>query len=118
MTSTAETIRIALTALMVGIAIPLLAQLFLVLRGVRRTVGVLEQRLDGTLRDLGEVVADLKRVTAPPPASASPALTFASQLAAALPALITAVRTVRAGGASDDSAPEKDEDRQASSKAA
>jgi len=79
-TSTAETIRIALTALMVGIAIPLLAQLFLVLRGVRRTVGVLEQRLDGTLRDLGEVVADLKRVTAPPPASASPALTFASQL--------------------------------------
>jgi len=111
MTSASETVRIALAALLVGIAIPLLVQLYLVLRGVRRTVAVFEQRLDGTLRDLGDVVADLKRVTTPAP-------NLALQVAAAVPAVLAAVRAFRTGVAHDDSAPQEDEQPHTKEKAA
>jgi hypothetical protein len=90
MTPTTEVFRVGLAALLTGIAVPLLVQLFLVLRDVRRTTAVLDQRLDRTLTDLGAVVAELKHATvqAPP---------LAAQLAAAVPAVVAAVRAFRSG---------------------
>ncbi|HVZ72899.1 MAG TPA: hypothetical protein VHJ20_11035 [Polyangia bacterium] len=90
MTSPAETVRVALAALMAGVAIPLLVQLFFVLRNVRRTTAVLDRRLDQTLSDLGDVVAEIKRVSVPAPS-------LAAQLAAAVPAIVAAVHAFRTG---------------------
>jgi hypothetical protein len=90
MASNTEIVRLAIGALLAGIAIPLLVQLFLVLRNVQRATAVLDRRLDQTLRDMGDVLADLKQVTAPSPP-------LAAQLAAALPAIVAAVRAFRAG---------------------
>jgi hypothetical protein len=57
MSSSAEVFRLGLLALICGIAIPLLVQLFLVLRSVQRLTG----RLEATL-------AKFERASAPPPA--------------------------------------------------
>jgi hypothetical protein len=84
MTPTSDVFRVGLLALLTGIAVPLLVQLFLVLRDVRRTTAILDQRLDRTLTDLGDVVAELKRVSVP-------ASSLAGQLAAAAPAVVAAV---------------------------
>jgi hypothetical protein len=88
MTPSSEVFRVGLFALLAGMAVPLLVQLFLVLRDVRRTTAVLDQRLDRTLADLGAVVAELKRATVPAPA-------LSAQLAAAVPAVIAAVHAFR-----------------------
>ena len=90
MTPSTEVFRVGLAALLTGIAVPLLVQLFLVLRDVRRTTAVLDQRLDRTLTDLGAVVAELKHATVPAPP-------LAAQLAAAVPAVVAAVRAFRSG---------------------
>jgi len=97
MATTTQTVALALGALLTGLFIPLVVQLFLVLRNVRRTTAVFDQRLDQTLRDLGDVVAELKRVSVPAP-------TLAAQLAAALPTLIAGVRAFRAGDAAHEAA--------------
>ena len=98
MTPNSEVFRVGLAALLTGIAVPLLVQLFLLLRDVRRTTAVLDQRLDRTLTDLGDVVAELKRVSVPAPS-------LASQLAAAVPAIVAGVRAFRAGVAHENGAP-------------
>jgi hypothetical protein len=94
MSSTTEIVRLALAALLAGIAIPLLVQLFLVLRNVQRATAVLDRRLDQTLRDMGDVIAELKRASVPAPP-------LSSQLIAALPAVVAAVRAFRAGVSHD-----------------
>jgi len=85
MISSAELFRTGLAALLVGIAIPLAVQLFLVLRNVQRVTATLDRRLDRTLRDVGEVVAEAKRASVPVPS-------LASQLVAAVPAVVAAAR--------------------------
>jgi hypothetical protein len=96
MTPSTEVFRVALAALMSGIAIPLLLQLYLVLRDLRRTTSVLHRRLDRTLTDLGDVVAEIKHATvSTPPLSA--------QLVAAIPAVLAAMRAFRTGMHQEDS---------------
>jgi hypothetical protein len=90
MTSQTDLFRFGLAALLTGVAIPLAVQLFLVLRNVQRATATLDRRLDQTLRDVGDVVAELKRVTVPAPS-------LVSQLAAAVPAVLAAVHAFRAG---------------------
>jgi hypothetical protein len=97
MTPSTEVFRVGLAALLTGIAVPLLLQLFLVLRDVRRTTAVLDQRLDRTLTDLGAVVAELKHATVPAPP-------LAAQLAAAVPAVVAAVRAFRSSMTPHDGA--------------
>src|SRR4051794_10934809 len=65
MTSQTELLRFGLAALLTGVAIPLAVQLFLVMRNVQRVTATLDRRLDQTLRDVADVVAELKRVTVP-----------------------------------------------------
>jgi hypothetical protein len=96
MASNTEIVRLAIAALLAGIAIPLLIQLFLVLRNVQRATAVLDRRLDQTLRDVGDVLAELKQASSPAPP-------LAAQLAAALPAIVAAVRAFRAGVGHDAS---------------
>jgi hypothetical protein len=90
MTSQTDLLRFGLAALLTGVAIPLAVQLFLVLRNVQKATATIDRRLDQTLRDVGDVIAELKRVSVP-----APSLT--SQLAAALPAVIAAVHAFRSG---------------------
>ena len=97
MTSQTELLRFGLAALLTGLAIPLAVQLFLVLRNVQKATASLDRRLDDTLRDVSEVVAELKRVSVPAPS-------LASQLAAAVPAVLAAVHAFRSGLGRDDSA--------------
>ena len=106
MTSQTELLRFGLMALLTGIAIPLALQLFLVLRNVRKATAVLDQRLDKTLRDVGDVVADLKRLSAPAPS-------LGSQLAAAIPAVLAAVHAFRSGVGHDVPSDTSNDDSQA-----
>lgn len=92
MTPTTEVFRVGLAALITGLAVPLLVQLFLLLRDVRRTTLALDQRLERTLTDLGDVVAELKHATVPAPPLAAQ---LAAAVPAALPAIIAAVRAFR-----------------------
>jgi hypothetical protein len=94
MTPSPEIFRVGLAALLTGIAVPLLVQLFLLLRDLRRTTAV----LDRTLTNLDSVVAELKH-----PAVATPPL--AAQLAAAVPAVVAAVRAFRSGMSHDGATP-------------
>jgi hypothetical protein len=96
MTSQTELLRFGLAALLTGVAIPLAVQLFLVLRNVQKATAMLDRRLDDTLRDVNEVVAELKRVSVPAPS-------LASQLVAAVPAVLAAVHAFRSGLGRDDS---------------
>jgi hypothetical protein len=96
MTSQTDLFRFGLAALLTGVAIPLALQLFLVLRNVQKATATLDRRLDETLRDVGDVVAELKRVSVPAPS-------LASQLVAALPAVIAGVHAFRSGMARTDS---------------
>jgi hypothetical protein len=86
MTSQTELLRFGLIALLTGIAIPLAVQLFLVLRNVQKTTATLAQ----ALRDVGDAVAELKRASVPAPS-------LASQLVAAVPAVIAGVQAFRSG---------------------
>jgi hypothetical protein len=98
MTPSTEVFRVGLAALLTGIALPLLLQLFLLLRDLRRTTAVLDRRLDRTLADLGAVLSELKQsTTAAPP--------LAAQIAAAVPAVVAAVRAFRSGMSHDGAAP-------------
>jgi hypothetical protein len=90
MTSQVELLRFGLAALLTGMAIPLAVQLFLVLRSVQKATATLDRRLDQTLRDVGDLLAELKR-------SGAPAPSLASQLVAAVPAVIAGVQAFRAG---------------------
>jgi hypothetical protein len=85
-----DLLRFGLAALLTGVAIPLAVQLFLVLRNLQRATATLDRRLDQTLRDVGDVIAELKRVSVPAPS-------LVSQLAAAVPAAIAAVQAFRSG---------------------
>jgi hypothetical protein len=96
MTTQTELLRFGLAALLTGVAIPLAVQLFLVLRNVQKATATLDRRLDQTLRDVGDVVAELKRVSVPAPS-------LVSQLAAVVPAVIAAVHAFRSGMARDSS---------------
>jgi len=88
MTSAAETFRLGLLALLGGMAIPLLVQLFLVLRNVQRVTNVLDRRLDRALGDLEDLTAGFKRATAAPPS-------WPGVVAAAVPALLAAGQAFR-----------------------
>ena len=98
MTPSTEVFRVGLAALLTGLAVPLLVQLFLLLRDLRRTMAGLDRRLDRTLADLGAVVSELKQATANAPP-------LAAQLAAAAPAVIAAVRAFRSGMSHDGVTP-------------
>jgi hypothetical protein len=99
MTSPAEVFRLGLLALLAGVALPLLVQLFLVLRNVQRVTAVLDRRLDGTLHALEDVAAVVKRGNAEPAA-------WPSAAAAVVSAAIAAARAFRTGIAHDhDAAP-------------
>lgn len=90
MTTQTELLRFGLVALLTGIAIPLAVQLFLVLRNLQKATATLDRRLDQTLRDVGDVVAELKRASVPAPS-------LVSQLVAAVPAVIAGVQAYRSG---------------------
>ncbi|HTA20830.1 MAG TPA: hypothetical protein VK989_16165 [Polyangia bacterium] len=96
MTSQTELLRFGLASLLAGVAIPLAVQLFLVLRNVQKATATLDRRLDQTLRDVGDVVAELKRVSVPAPS-------LVSQLAAVVPAVIAAVQALRSSTARNSS---------------
>jgi|GEM_PF-3286283 len=88
MTSSGELIRIALLALLTGVAVPLLVQLFLTLRSLRVATDSVERRLDKLLGDVN-AIADQVRTRAAHP---SP---LAASLTAALPAALAAVQAFR-----------------------
>lgn len=88
MTSSGELIRIALLALLTGIAVPLLVQLFLTLRSLRLATDAVERRLDKLLGDVNAIADQVRtRATHPGPLAAS--------LTAALPAVVAAVQAFR-----------------------
>ena len=89
MTSSGELIRIALLALLTGVAVPLLVQLFLTLRSLRLATDAVERRLDKLLGDVN-AIADQVRTRAAHPSS------LAASLTAALPAVSAAVQAFRA----------------------
>jgi len=89
MTVSGELIRIALLALLTGVAVPLLVQLFLTLRSLRLATDAVEQRLDKLLGDVN-AIADAVREKATHPCR------LASSLTAALPAVVAAVQAFRA----------------------
>jgi hypothetical protein len=97
MSSSAELIQIALAALAVGVALPLLVQLYVTLRSVQRLMATLDRRLDPTLRELQEALATLKG--RPPAGQVTGEL-----VAALLPAGLAAVRAFRAHMASAETA--------------
>jgi hypothetical protein len=98
MTPPAEMVRVALAALLAGIALPLLVQLFLTLRAVSRASAALTRQLDENGRQLSTLLADLRAHQRPD---------AGALLANALvPAAIAAVRAFRSGttaGAASDS---------------
>jgi len=89
MSASADMIRVAILALLAGVALPLLVQLFLAARAFRRTVNTVEQRLDRALRDIDDLAADVRRRPASSPAS------LVAAAAAAAPAVVAAVRAFR-----------------------
>jgi len=102
MTPTGELIRIALLALVTGVAVPLLVQLFLTLRSLRLATKAVEARLDKLLGDVNAIADDVRaRATNPGPLAAS--------LSAALPAIIAGVQAFRASMHSGAAASRDDE---------
>ena len=89
MQTDSELIKIALAALFAGVAIPLLLQLFLTLRRLQHLMATLERRLDPALRDLADVISDLK--PRPQPSHAA----TATLIAALVPALVAGARAFR-----------------------
>jgi uncharacterized protein YoxC len=88
MTSSGELIRIALLALLTGVAVPLLVQLFLTLRSLRLATDAVERRLDKLLGDVNAIAEQVRTRAAHP----SP---LAASLTAALPAVFAAVQAFR-----------------------
>lgn len=88
MTSSGELVRIALLALLTGVAVPLLVQLFLTLRSLRLATDAVERRLDKLLGDVNAIADQVRdRAAHPSPLTAS--------LTAALPAVFAAVQAFR-----------------------
>lgn len=95
MTSPRDLVLLALLALALGVAIPLMVQVFLALRDARRTMARLEIRIEPALRDVEEVAALLRRRAQP--------LEVTSGIAEALvPAALAAVRAFRASMSSPE----------------
>jgi hypothetical protein len=92
MSTSTETIRVALLALMAGVALPLAIQLYLAVRSIRRAVESLDQRLERTLADLTRVTAQLQQST-------GAGATTSAVLSALAPALVAGVRAFRATAA-------------------
>ncbi len=88
MSTPAELFRVALAALLVGVALPLLVQLFLTLRSLQKVLVVLDKRLDVTLRDLSDTIGSLRQVGAP-------ASTASAIGAALVPAIVAGIRALR-----------------------
>jgi uncharacterized protein YoxC len=88
MTSPGELVRIALLALLTGVAVPLLVQLFLTLRSLRRATDAVERRLDKLLGDVNSIAEQVRERAAHP----SP---LAASLTATLPAVVAAVQAFR-----------------------
>lgn len=89
MSNSSEMIRIALMALIVGVTLPLLVQLFMTLRSLQKVITMLDKRLDPTLRDLSDTIASLRKTTEP---------TNAASIigAAAVPAALAALQAFKA----------------------
>ena len=84
-----ETVRIAIAALLTGVTLPLIVQLFVTARSVRRAAESVERRLDETLREVRDLASDLRRTTTAAPTS------LANVVATATPAIVAAVRAFR-----------------------
>ncbi len=89
MTSTGETIRIALLALLAGVALPIAVQLYLTLRSTAGIVRQLDRRLDQAFDDLARATASMRQAAGGSPATAA-------VLAALGPARVAGVRAFRA----------------------
>ena len=88
MTSSGELVRIALLALLTGVAVPLLVQLILTLRTLRQATDAEERRLAKLLGDVNAIADQVReRAAHPSPLTAS--------LTAALPAVFAAVQAFR-----------------------
>lgn len=89
MTPPADIVRVALTALLVGMALPLMVQLFVTLRAIARASTSLTRQLDENGRQLSTLMAEI-RAHQQPDAGAL----LASAL---IPAAVAAIRAFRAG---------------------
>lgn len=89
MTSPRDLVLLALLALALGVAIPLMLQAFLALRDARRTMARLEGRITPALRDVEEVAALLRR-------RVEPASLASGLVEALIPAAVAAIRAFRA----------------------
>jgi hypothetical protein len=88
MTPAGEMVRTALLALLVGVTIPLLVQLFLVLRSVRLATDGVERRLEKILADVDALAEQVKaRAAAPSPLGA--------MLTATVPAVVAGIQAFR-----------------------
>jgi len=93
---TTDGIQLAIVALLAGMAIPLLVQLFLTARTVQRASASIERHVEEVRRDLHGLVAGGGRSAGPPE--------WAGALAsAAVPAVIAAVRAFRGSLADETS---------------
>jgi hypothetical protein len=98
MSASAQMIQIALLALVAGITIPVLVQLFVTLRSVQRSATAVEHKMDETLAAVTAVVGPLG-ASRGPGGDALPALA-----AAVVPALLAGFRAYRTTGATPDQA--------------
>jgi hypothetical protein len=88
MTSTGETIRIALLALLAGVALPIAVQLYLTLRSTAGVVRQLDRRLDRAFDDLARATASVRQ-------GAGASSATSAVLAALGPAVVAGVRAFR-----------------------
>lgn len=99
MLETGEGLRLILVALGLGVAIPVLVQLFLTLREVQRTVKLLNTHVEPSLRALNDIAQRLRDT---PPAGQQ-GVTIAAAL---IPAAVAAYRAYREHHAPETAAPE------------
>ncbi len=88
MMETGEGLRLILVAIGLGVAIPVLVQLFLTLRELQRTAKVLNTQVEPTLRAINDLTQRLRDT--PPAGQQSTAI-----VAALIPAAIAAYRAYR-----------------------
>jgi hypothetical protein len=105
MTVTAQMIGVALLALVTGIAVPLMVQLFLTLRSLQRVAGVLDRRLDRTLGELSEVASNLRQSTSPGAGSSALLAALAPALVAAVGSFASSMTTRRSDDRGGDDSP-------------
>jgi hypothetical protein len=86
--TTATAIIIALLALFVGVALPLIIQMFVTTRAIHSSTERMERRLDATLSEISGAIAQFRS----PRASADGAAVLGAAL---VPAIVAAVRTFR-----------------------